>query len=529
MFHKGQWGTICDRSWSIEDATVACRQLGFFYAIRALPGYLVDDGYGQIWLNDVGCNGREQTLSSCYHSGWGVRSCRHRNDAGIECSTTALSLRLQGPLSKNGIGRLEVFHKGQWGTICDNFWSKNDAKVACRQLGYKYAVKVLTGHQVPDGSGEIWLSDVVCTGREKGLGNCNHRGWGVHNCHHDSDAGVECSEDLDECTEGYDNCSGDSQCINTVGSFTCICQEGYSWNGRACIDIDECGESNSCHGGAQCNNTEGSYNCTCRAGFTGNGQDCNNINECRIATDECDRNASCIDNEGSYSCQCRTGFYGTGFNCFVSPTLTFANPLKLTVREGKNVVLTVRITGTIENLIFAKVTASPATANETDYTVLSSSEVHFHPGFAMDKIVIETVDDSIKEENEVFVVTLSTTDPNVQIDKGLVMTITIIDNDDVETSLLESKDSSSTSNGSNGALIGGLIVALVFLVIIAVLTAAYCIRQRKRGLLAGEYSRSIEEIRNPFYVERQSCSSSDKDHASDSLTRYNETSLTESN
>ena len=47
----------------------------------------------------------------------------------------------------------------------------------------------------------------------------------------------------------------------------------------------------------------------------------------------------------------------------------------------------------------------------------------------MDKIVIETVDDSIKEENEVFVATLSTTNRNVQIDKGAVMTITIIDND----------------------------------------------------------------------------------------------------
>ena len=107
---------------------------------------------------------------------------------------SALSLRLQGPLSKNGIGRLEVFHKGQWGTICDNYWSMNDAKVACRQLGYKNAVKALKGHQIPDGSGQIWLSNVGCTGREKGLGSCNHRGWGVHSCQHNRDAGVECSE-----------------------------------------------------------------------------------------------------------------------------------------------------------------------------------------------------------------------------------------------------------------------------------------------------------------------------------------------
>ncbi len=88
---------------------------------------------------------------------------------------------------------MEVFYNGQWGTICDDHWDMNDAGVVCRQLGYLNAVKALQGSQVPFGTGQIWLDDVGCTGREQSLASCFHKGWGGHNCGHSEDAGVECS------------------------------------------------------------------------------------------------------------------------------------------------------------------------------------------------------------------------------------------------------------------------------------------------------------------------------------------------
>jgi hypothetical protein len=88
IFYSGQWGTICDYNWDINDARVVCRQLGYPHAFTALRGSDVPDGVGRIWLNGVGCTGREQNLTNCYHRGWGNHNCDHSRDAGVECSST---------------------------------------------------------------------------------------------------------------------------------------------------------------------------------------------------------------------------------------------------------------------------------------------------------------------------------------------------------------------------------------------------------------------------------------------------------
>ena len=90
-------------------------------------------------------------------------------------------------------GRVEVFYNGEWGTVCDDGWDLNNAVVVCRQLGFDLAITVRDDAYYGQGSGQIWLDDVNCTGTELEIGDCSHDGWGNHNCYNFEDVGVQCS------------------------------------------------------------------------------------------------------------------------------------------------------------------------------------------------------------------------------------------------------------------------------------------------------------------------------------------------
>lgn len=49
-------------------------------------------------------------------------------------------------------------------------------------------------NDVVDGTGQIVLDDLGCTGSESRLVDCPHNGLGVHDCRHSHDIGVSCVE-----------------------------------------------------------------------------------------------------------------------------------------------------------------------------------------------------------------------------------------------------------------------------------------------------------------------------------------------
>ena len=87
VFYNGTWGTVCDDSWDLIDASVVCRELGYGRAVKASVSATFGRGNGTIWMGDVRCTGNERLLTECRHNGWGKQNCEHSEGVGVDCAS----------------------------------------------------------------------------------------------------------------------------------------------------------------------------------------------------------------------------------------------------------------------------------------------------------------------------------------------------------------------------------------------------------------------------------------------------------
>uniref|UniRef100_A0A2I3TMZ4 EGF-like module receptor 1 n=1 Tax=Pan troglodytes TaxID=9598 RepID=A0A2I3TMZ4_PANTR len=119
--------------------------------------------------------------------------------------------------------------------------------------------------------------------------------------------------DINECLSST-VCPEHSDCVNSMGSYSCSCQVGFISRNSTCEDVDECADPRACPEHATCNNTVGNYSCFCNPGFESSSghlsfqgleASCEDIDEC---TEMCPINSTCTNTPGSYFCTCHPGF-----------------------------------------------------------------------------------------------------------------------------------------------------------------------------------------------------------------------------
>ncbi|XP_025211950.1 T-cell differentiation antigen CD6 isoform X2 [Theropithecus gelada] len=186
MLEHGEWGSVCDDTWDLEDAHVVCRQLGCGWAVQAVPGLHFTPGHGPIHRDQVNCSGAEAYLWDCPGLP-GQHYCGHKEDAGVVCSEHQ-SWRLTGGADACE-GQVEVHFRGVWNTVCDSEWYASEAKVLCQSLGCGTVIERPKGlpHSL---SGRMYYS---CNGEELTLSNCSWRFNNSNLCSQSLAARVLCS------------------------------------------------------------------------------------------------------------------------------------------------------------------------------------------------------------------------------------------------------------------------------------------------------------------------------------------------
>ncbi|XP_053315156.1 scavenger receptor cysteine-rich domain-containing group B protein-like [Spea bombifrons] len=190
---NGTSGPLCADDWTLAEDVVVCREAGCGPAIKMKQKWITRPPKARANLQRLFCAGNEPNLSRCAAVASKGYDCDFL-EAEVLCSQSGISnvTLVQG--NSPCEGRVEVYHKGQWGTICDEEWDLGDANVVCRQVGCGSALVAPKGAVFGQGSGPVWLEKVFCNGSESLLSHCGALISRVGGCDHAQDSSVICAE-----------------------------------------------------------------------------------------------------------------------------------------------------------------------------------------------------------------------------------------------------------------------------------------------------------------------------------------------
>jgi len=90
VYLYGEWGTVNDYEWGLNDAQVVCNELGYGNATATINNAFYGRGSTRVYLRRVNCIGTEWSIGNCSDGEWSSVSFSyysHSNDASARCST----------------------------------------------------------------------------------------------------------------------------------------------------------------------------------------------------------------------------------------------------------------------------------------------------------------------------------------------------------------------------------------------------------------------------------------------------------
>ncbi|KAL4227453.1 CD5 molecule-like [Mactra antiquata] len=233
---NGTWGSVCTRSTMISnfEATVVCRQLNFNYGVVIpIPNYEMLNG--TVWLSNINCIGSELAIRECLLSGMGDSisdSCMtHNYDLAVKCYA---NVRVSASTLPN-YGMVQVLNEtaNRWVSVCDTDFDDVDAKVVCKNIGYKYGKPQccsslgtkLTFYN------PIEVTNVKCNGTEPDFSKCIYDMGQNVTCPSGEYASVICTDDSPP-SEGLevriqDNTLYGNVEVNRYGVWGSVCDVGW--------------------------------------------------------------------------------------------------------------------------------------------------------------------------------------------------------------------------------------------------------------------------------------------------------------
>ena len=92
---------------------------------------------------------------------------------------------------------MEVYHLGEWGSVCGAGLGQKEAQVVCRQLGYKIGEPVEQFGLYGSSAKQVNLWALTCSGKETLVERCSEIEWyddDKHVCDSKQTAGVRCRQ-----------------------------------------------------------------------------------------------------------------------------------------------------------------------------------------------------------------------------------------------------------------------------------------------------------------------------------------------